>query len=346
MNTPQQDHYRPTIRARILHSILNHANITPNQQDNLLLTEGLTTKSLYDYGAEIPLNSYMRLFEKLSVITNVKTLGLNISNQMGPELVGAVGFIFLSSPDLKSAIEYYSNSVSSIQQVTQLEFTNYETSSILKYVITDDNIGPRRQDVEFSIGHINNLLQRYIGTNFSPKEIYFEHARPVTGNIYEVFFGCPVFFEQEMNAIVLRSEDMKKGSAKFDKNLIPLLEHYLQLLELDAFTPTSMAANINQLLPHCIEHDQANIAYVAARLGFSEPTIRRRLKSEDTSFRQLLLKKRVAMAKRFLSETDMSILQISQKTGYSETASFSRVFLKETGQTPTKFRMSRKHQYS
>ena len=95
----------------------------------------------------------------------------------------------------------------------------------------------------------------------------------------------------------------------------------------------------------CIR-DRANIAYVAARLGFSEPTIRRRLKSEDTSFRQLLLKKRVAMAKRFLSETDMSILQISQKTGYSETASFSRVFLKETGQTPTKFRMSRKHQYS
>ena len=107
-----------------------------------------------------------------------------------------------------------------------------------------------------------------------------------------------------------------------------------------------MAGNINQLLPHCIEHDLANISYVAARLGFSEPTIRRRLKNEGTSFRQLLLKKRVSIAKRLLSETDMSILQISQKTGYSETASFSRVFLKETGQTPTIFRISRKHQHA
>ena len=200
MNIKQQEHYRPTIRARILHSILNHANISPTQQDDLLLTEGLTTQNLYDYGAEIPLNSYMRLFERLSVITKNKTLGLNISNQMGPELVGAVGFIFLSSPDLKSAIQYYSNSVSSIQQVTQLEFTN-TTEPILKYVITDENIGPRRQDVEFSIGYVNRLLKSYIGKNYKPKEIYFEHAKPVTGNIYEVFFKCPVFFEQDLSLI-------------------------------------------------------------------------------------------------------------------------------------------------
>jgi len=38
----------------------------------------------------------------------------------------------------------------------------------------------------------------------------------------------------------------------------------------------------------------------------------------------------------------MSILQISQKTGYSETASFSRNFLKETGKTPSKFRKTLK----
>ena len=337
MINKQKQNSRPTIRARILHSILNHSSVSPEEQSRLLINEGLVIENLYDYGAEIPLNSYMRLFEELSITTNTKTLGLKISNQMGPELVGAVGFIFLSSPDLKSAIQYYSNSVSSIQQVTQLEFTNI-SEPILKYIITDENIGPRRQDVEFSIGYVNGLLKSYIGKNYRPKEIYFEHAKPVTGNIYEVFFNCPVFFEQEMNAIVLRSEDMKKGSAKFDKNLIPLLKHYLELLDLDSYTPSSMAANINQLLPHCIEYDQANIAYVAARLGYSEPTLRRRLKREGTSFRQLLLNKRVAIAKRLLSETDMSVLQISQKSGYSETASFSRVFLQETGRTPTMYR--------
>ena len=108
MINKQKQNSRPTIRARILHSILNHSSVSPEEQSRLLKNEGLFIENLYDYGAEIPLNSYMRLFEQLSIVTNTKTLGLKISNQMGPELVGAVGFIFLSSPDLKSAIQYLS----------------------------------------------------------------------------------------------------------------------------------------------------------------------------------------------------------------------------------------------
>lgn len=331
--------YRPTIRARVPLAILNHSNITIEQQTEILKAEGLALENLNDYGAEIPLNSYMRIFERLSLVTGSPTLGLRISNDVGPELVGAVGFIFLSSPNLQSAIEYYSKSVSSIQEVTQLNFS-YDKSPTLRYLITDDNIYPRRQDVEFSIGYINGLLKRYIGKNFRPKEVFFEHAKLLPGHFYETFFDCPVFFEQDMNAIVLDEEDLKKGSAKFDKNLIPLLEHYLQLISQDRFRPTSLAEKINQLLPHCIEHDLANMSYVAGRLGYSETVARRRLKSEGTSFRSILQKKRLDIAKRLLLESEMNILEIAQKVGYSETASFSRAFYRETGQTPSQFRKS------
>ena len=336
--TPQLDH-RPKIQARIPLAIIHHSSITAEQQSLILAREGLVIENLSDYGAEIPLNSYMRIFEELSIVTKSPTLGLQISNQMGPELVGAVGFIFLSSPDLKSAIEYYSRSVSSIQEVTQLTFSNLDLPT-LRYIITDDNIRPRRQDVEFSIGYVNGLLKRYIGDKYRPREIYFEHAKPITGSYYESFFDCPVFFEQEMNAIVLDDKDLTKGSAKFDKHLIPLLEHYLQLLEQDTQMPTSFAEKINQLLPHCIEHDLANISYVAGRLGMSEVTVRRRLKNEDTSFRLLLQRKRISISKRLLIETSMNILEVAQKVGYSETASFTRVFHKETNKTPTQFRQS------
>ena len=339
MKATLQPAHRPTIQARIPLAILNHSNVTAEQQHQILKAEGLVLENLSDYGAEIPLNSYMRIFEELSIVTRSPTLGLKISTQMGPELVGAVGFIFLSSPDLKSAIEYYSRSVSSIQEVTQLTFSNLDLPT-LRYVITDDNIRPRRQDVEFSIGYVNGLLKRYIGDKYRPKEIYFEHAKSITGNFYEAFFDCPVFFEQEMNAIVLDDDDLTKGSAKFDKHLIPLLEHYLQLLEQDNYKPASFADNVNQLLPHCIEHDLANMSYIAGRLGFSEITVRRRLKNEGTSFRELLQRKRIAISKRLLIETKMNILGIAQKVGYSETASFSRAFQKETGKTPTQYRKS------
>ena len=339
MNETPYNTHRPTITARILHGILNHSNVTLEQQSKILKTESLVLEDLLDYTAEIPLNSYMRIFDKLAKASKSETLGLTISNQFGPELIGAAGFIFLSSPDLKTAIEYFSDGILIIQEVTQLIFTNDEFPT-LRYVISDENIGPRRQDVEFSIGYTNGLLKRYIGENYRPKEIYFEHSKPITGNAYEHFFNCPVFFEQEMNAIAFDEADLKKGSAKFDETLIPLLKHYIQLLEHNTYSPRSLSENINQLLVHCIEHDITNISYVAGRLGLTQATLRRRLKAENTSFRILLQKKRVALAKRFLLEPNMSILQIAQKVGYSETASFTRAFQKETGQTPSRYRQT------
>lgn len=337
MTTSPNTVKRPFIRARIFRQILSQANITPIKQKQILNDEGLIIEDLSDYGADIPLNSYMRMFERLSLVTHSPTFGLKTSKVMGPELIGAVGFIFLSSPNLEAAIEYYSKSVSTIQEVTQLIFER-EPQPTLKYVITDERITPRRQDVEFSIGYVNGLLRTYIGKGYRPKEIYFEHAKPVKGDLYEIHFDCPVFFEQDINAIVLNPEDLQKGSAKFDQNLIPLLEHYLQLLEHHTQRTTSFVENIEQILPHAIEYNNANLPYVSGRLGLTEITVRRRLKDEGTSFRELLQKKRIAISRRLLTETKMNILQIAQKLGYSETASFTRAFRKETGQTPTKFR--------
>ena len=59
-----------------------------------------------------------------------------------------------------------------------------------------------------------------------------------------------------------------------------------------------------------------------------------------TSFRILLQRKRIAISKRLLIETKMNILEVAQKVGYSETASFTRAFHKETGVTPTQYRKS------
>lgn len=328
---------RPSIRARIFRQILSHANISPTEQRQILKDEGLLIEDLNDYGADIPLNSYMRMFDRLSTLTHSPAFGLKTSKVMGPELIGAVGFIFLSSQNLQAAIEYYSKSVSTIQEVTQLIF-EHKPQPTLKYIITDERITPRRQDVEFSIGYVNGLLKTYIGKDYRPKEIYFEHAKPIKGDLYEVHFDCPVFFEQDINAIILNPDDLQRGSAKFDQNLIPLLQHYLELLEHNTQRTASFTENVEQILPHAIEHHNAKLSYVSGRLGLSEITVHRRLKAEGTSFREVLQKKRIAISQRLLTETRMNILQIAQKLGYSETASFTRAFHKETGQTPTKFR--------
>ena len=328
----------PVILAKVLRGILNCVDITQRQRDELLRSEALCERDLRGVAATIGLNSYMRIFNRLAQMVDEPTLGLDISGRMGPELVGAIGYVFLYSPSLATGIRAFTESVFSIQGATRFSYEHSPRPTLI-YAITDDNIHPSRHDVEFSLGYVHALMKAYLGGKFAPQAVYFEHARPAgRRSRHEAVFGCPVFFQQDRNALVLGSDDVRRASANSDSNLIALLQHYIRLVGEREYAVTTLAESINQVLSGVLETQRISVSHVAARLGMSKETLRRELKREGTCFRDIARRKRIAIAKRCLSETRMSVLQVAQKVGYSETASFTRAFTHETGQTPSHFR--------
>jgi AraC-like DNA-binding protein len=328
---------RPVIHARVLSAILNEVNIGAAQRATLLDNEGLSAGDLQGINASVPLASYMRILDRLAGDVGNPTLGLDLSDRMGPELIGAVGHIFLFSPSLDSAISAFSQSVFSIQGVTALK---YERSPhpVVHYTISDDELQPRRHDVEFSLGYVHRLIKLFLHEKHAPQEVYFEHPCAGRRSRYERMFGCPVYFEQPSNALVLRKEDQHRRGMNHDPHLLSILKHYVQLAHPAGHELGSVAREVDQLLSGLIEAGDASCRLVAARLGMSEETLRRRLKRENTTFRAILRRKRCSIAGRQLRETDLSILQIAQRAGYAETASFTRAFSSETGKTPSQFR--------
>lgn len=77
---------------------------------------------------------------------------------------------------------------------------------------------------------------------------------------------------------------------------------------------------------------------VANKLGVSERSLHRKLAADGENFRSVLAKIREQRAKELLSNTTLTIEQIAELTGYSETSSFSRAFHRWTGQAPLSFR--------
>ena len=328
---------RPVIHARVLLGILNAVNISAGHRASLLDREGLSAGDLRGLDAAVPLISYMRILDRLAADLAQPTLGLDLSDRMGPELVGAIGYVFLFSPSLDAAITAFSESVFSIQGVTALTYAR-PPLPVVTYTISDDALQPRRQDVEFSIGYVHRLIKLYLGGLYSPREVHFEHPPQGPRAHYERIFGCPVYFEQTANALVLNAEEKERRGLNHDPHLVAILNHYMQLARPGEAGPDSLAREVDQLLSGLVEAGNASCRLVAARLGMSEETLRRRLKRENSSFRDILRRKRIALARRYLSETSLGVLQIAQRAGYAETASFTRAFVLETGMTPTQFR--------
>ena len=80
---------------------------------------------------------------------------------------------------------------------------------------------------------------------------------------------------------------------------------------------------------------------VGQQLGASPRTVRRRLATEGTSFRELLDEARFVWAGNALAHTDRDVTAIAYDLGYSNPANFTRAFGRALGMSPSAFRRAR-----
>ena len=83
-----------------------------------------------------------------------------------------------------------------------------------------------------------------------------------------------------------------------------------------------------------------SLEHVAAHLGVPVRTLRRKLRDEDTSFRDLFDQLRAEVAIKYLRDTQMTIEDIAHALGFSETANFRHAFRRWNHASPVEVRRS------
>jgi AraC-like DNA-binding protein len=68
----------------------------------------------------------------------------------------------------------------------------------------------------------------------------------------------------------------------------------------------------------------------------SQRSLARHLSNEGLNFSQLLNELRLELAKRYLTDEQLSVSHVAWLLGYQEVAAFSHAFKRWTGKTPTK----------
>jgi AraC-like DNA-binding protein len=86
----------------------------------------------------------------------------------------------------------------------------------------------------------------------------------------------------------------------------------------------------------------ASLGSAATAIGTSERTLQRHLHARGTSFLEELNRARVTVAERLLLETDAKLLHIAFEVGCSSLPSFSALFRKLTGTSPSAWRTARR----
>lgn len=97
---------------------------------------------------------------------------------------------------------------------------------------------------------------------------------------------------------------------------------------------SGLAQQVRVLLAQRLSFDPS-MTGVAAALGLSDRTVRRRLAADGTSFQELLDQVRSALARRLLDSGALSVEEVAHRLGYAEASSFIQAHRRWHGSTPT-----------
>jgi AraC-like DNA-binding protein len=164
---------------------------------------------------------------------------------------------------------------------------------------------------------------------------WFAHARPRTLEPLQRMFGT--------DELVFGASDSGFAFARAHLDA-PIHGDPRLLATVAALAAAQPPAQSGLLAPRVAEHLRGHLADSAAdvahALHVSARTLQRRLETEGTTFSALVDTTREALARELLGDPARSLVEIAERVGFSDLATFSRAFKRWTGKPPGLFRRS------
>ena len=167
--------------------------------DALLESSGIAPEDLQTVHGKIPLKSYLRFMEHAAVAASDPLLGIRLARSCGPETLGAVGFLFLSSRTLAEAFADFCAYLNLLQDTTDFQFSHDRRHIAFHYQMYGIPDIDCRQDVEFSLALTSRMIRMFGGADIQIEAVSFRHSPSLPVADYERLLKAEARFNQESN---------------------------------------------------------------------------------------------------------------------------------------------------
>ena len=192
---------------------------------------------------------------------------------------------------------------------------------------------------EQTITAVTQISREVCQVAFSPDAVHFKHKAPKDISRHEEYFGCPVVFESDRDALQVSDEMLQTPNRLGDPRISEFFDTHLEKEVSELDDNTGLGQQVRIQISQTLSEGVPTISEIATRLGLSARTLQRRLAERGFSYQDLVDAARRELSERLLLGTEYSLAEIAFLTGFSEQSAFTRAFKRWSGQTPRSYRL-------
>ncbi len=298
-----------------------------------LAETGIEPQGLSNPQSIITAHQEMRLIRNLIRAIHIPALGLVAGERYHLTTYGVFGFALTSSPTLRNVIELGIRYMDLTYAFCRMQLDNDHERV---WLILDDQGIPedvRPFIVQRHAAALLTLQHELLGLRMPLKRVTLRLPAPVDVSPYLEMFGVIPEFDADRNYLEMDAAWLCIPLPQANPHTQQICEAQCRELLSKRRVHEGVAALVRERLLNKMMA-LPDMEEMAAELAMTSRTLRRKLTTEGTSFRDLVDEVREALADELLAIRGMRVGDIATRLGYAETSSFIYAFKRWKGRSP------------
>ncbi len=280
---------------------------------------------------------YIALLEAGARLSGDPHFGLHVGERVRPGTYSVYGLVLMSCRDFGQALEQTLRYEQLAHDLGRSHLALEGADAL--YGWTSHYPAASRHLVESVFAGIRAFGSWLAGRPLGPRQLCFSHAIDAPLGEYERVLGIVPQFGATAHVARLDTALLGMPVPNADPSLYPVLrQHAERLLSERSAGGDGILAQVRAMLIQKLPHGGARLPLIAEHLGMSPRTLQRKLADAGTSFQDLLDGARYELARGYLAQRDLSLVDIAFLLGYQEQSAFTHAFREWAGVNPGAWR--------
>lgn len=303
--------------------------------EKLFSEAGLNLSRARDPLERFPVSRIAHVWRAAALETGSSSLGLELANFYTPTSFHALSMSLWASGSVMEMLERYVLFGAIVSEAIEFALARQGQETLLAIV----NGEPLRahEGMDSCMSSVLGVCRQVSHDGLAPLRVEMERPEPKHVDRFSHFFGAPIRYSAPRNTLVFRTSDLLQPLPTADNALAKhndvMCASYLAQMTRRRWS-NKVYVKLIQVLPagECSERKIADL------LEISADKLRKVLREEGVTYRQILNDTRKQLAMHYLNQHHLSLIGICYLLGFSEPSNFSRAFRRWTGRTPGAYR--------